>query len=135
MSGITYQGCRMDTPRAIERLEAIVALVAREQAASVAQITELIALAPRMASMYIAYLCDINRLAVHTKHNSARSQVATYCLGSESGPMPVGDSKDARVAVQRTVGTNDWPRGEHARRSGLLAWFSPFGSEPAKEAV
>jgi hypothetical protein len=125
----------MDTPRAIERLEAIIALVAREKTASAAQIAELVNLPPRMANMYVTYLCDILRLAVHTKHNSARRQTALYCLGTESGPLPVGDCKDASIVVQRSVGVNDWPRGEHAHRSGLLHALFPFARERTEEAA
>jgi len=113
----------MDINPARDRLDGIVELVARLGTATAAQIEEGMELKRRLTGIYIAYLCSIGRLALHQKHNSAANVRATYKLGVLADvPVPRADEFD----VRRRVGANDWPRGEHAHRSGLLAVFYPF---------
>lgn len=127
---IHHQGLRMDKSPALERLDGIVALVARLGTATAAQIEEGMMLKRRMAGLYIAYLCSVDRLALHQRHNSggnARTgSKAIYKLGAAANvPPPEAEPFEG----QRMVGANDWPRGEHAHRTGLLAAFFPLAQK------
>lgn len=128
MSRLPYHGLNMGSPHAIARLQKIIEYVARVEAATHDDIAAVVGVAPRTANVCVMYLCSIDRLAVVQRHNSNLSLKAKYGVGHASGPLPVAGEKtlSGAEAVQRRVDADQWPRGEHARRSGLVAALFPM---------
>lgn len=121
----TYDGQPMTTPLALERLTAIRAFVEGAVMASQAQIAEAIGVNRRTAGRYVGHLCEIGHL--NQLVSPGFGEPALYELGDAGDDVPLAPSAPlAPEFIQRTVGPDDWQRGEHAHRSDLLAAFYPF---------
>jgi hypothetical protein len=129
---ISYQGLRMDSPRTIALLNALLALMAeRDQSAE--SLTQQSGIKASVVKKYLKYLCLTGRAVVATPacYKPGRTSRATYRVGPVTAPPPESVEevygRDASAADQRHVPADRWERGQHAHRSGLLAAFFPLG--------
>ncbi len=121
----------MDTRMSVDRLRAIMAAMGEMGTATFAQISEATNISQRAVPRYVFHLCETRRLELLVQHNPSRRIAAVYSLPGEDvndiAPAAAREFPERQWhASQRRVGANDWPRGEHARRSGLLAYFYPL---------
>jgi hypothetical protein len=133
---ILYHNARMDTPAALALMNAILASVAQHGVRSGVQLAQETGGKPGMVNLYIAYLKSINRLTVYDKPNAFRGTAATFSLGRNTDPVPVGTPEAAAAVLpldlrlnQRVLAANAWKRGQHAHRTGLLAYFYPIAQD------
>lgn len=133
---ILYHCARMDTPAALALMNEILASVAQHGVRSAVQLAEETGGKPGMVNLYIAYLKSINRLTVYDKPSSIRRVAATFSLGRNTDPLPIGSPEVVEASVagdegvsQRVLGANAWKRGQHAHRTGLLAYFYPIAQD------
>lgn len=125
---ILYHNSRMDKPETIARLEAIIASVETHGNRTAEQLVADTGILPRMVTLYVAYLRSIGQLGIFKRPSSVRREAAVYDRGPVTVPLPTGAPESGHVtgAAVRRVGANEWRRGEHAHRSGLLGAFYPL---------
>lgn len=59
------------------------------------------------------------------------SDQATPPAPATTSPAPLSPLLRGTLADRRLLGADEWPRGEHAHRSGLLAALFPLASGEA----
>jgi hypothetical protein len=118
-----YAGFKYDTPMALDRIARIMDVMIRMGTATAEQIAQATEIDKRAVARYVYHLRETGRMVLLTPHNVGGGIPALYGVAE-------GLAADLEPEfIRRTVGANDWPRGEHAHRSGLLAAFFPFAQE------
>lgn len=124
---IYHRGYRMDSEPHVTRLNAI-RTIAREQGSITRQqFSERLKVSLPMVSVYFAYLCDLDMLTLFAECSPKKGVPQNiYIPGPVDSPLPTqADDRGVRP-IQRLIGANDWPRGEHAGCGGVLAWGPSF---------
>lgn len=114
----------METRMSRERIDAIMAQLKARGAANSQELADALKL-PRVTVMrFLLHLCDTGRIEVLESGQGGRG------VGRRTVYGVVGVDPELPV-IRRFVPAEEWPRGEHARRSGLVAYLFPFAPEQA----
>lgn len=118
ISTVAYLGFNKHSPQSLERIALILNAILDLGTATPAQLIAATGIDKRAMTRYLAYLREDGRMVQLTPHSAPLGISATYTAGEGVAIEP--------ESIQRAVGADDWQRGEHAYRSGLLAVFFPF---------
>lgn len=126
-----YGQFRMDTPMSVDRLRKIMAAMTDLRTATYRQISDATAITLRAVPRYVYHLVETGRLELLSAHDPCRALPSIYGMPGfdveDIAPPEVKERPERQYEMnQRRVEANDWPRGQHAHRSGLLAAFFPL---------
>lgn len=120
----------MDSAISRRRTAAMTAEFMRCRSATVADLVLALGVGTNTVGRFLAHLvaAGVIKQVVEARSGRGISIPAVYELVQELDADTDGDECPLPVARQM-VGANDWPRGEHAYRSGLLAYLFPLSAE------
>jgi biotin operon repressor len=113
----------METRMSRERIDAIMVQLKARGAANSQELADALKL-PRVTVMrFLLHLRETGRIEVLEDGQGGRGvgRRAVYGIIGVDPELPV---------IRRFVPANEWPRGEHAFRSGMLALLFPFADQP-----
>lgn len=126
MRAHAYSEFNMGTAMSIARNIAIIDFMQAARKASTDEIAAGTGIDKRAVHRHLYHLCETKNLELLAAKTVRPGAPAVYgwVEGSEY-------ASPAEFFEQRRVAADDWPRGQHAHRSGLLAALFPLASQGA----
>lgn len=118
-----YDQFNMNTAMSRARLTKCIELMRAMGTGTAAELADRMELKKSTIVRYVAHLYAEDVFRVVCPPDSTAP--AIYAL-SPAHAQATASEGDTYPVIQRTVGANDWPRGQHAHRMGLLAALYPI---------